>query len=262
MSFINASKIMELNEQVVLVTGASRGLGASIAKAFGREGARVVVNYYQSKEKAKAVADAIGENALAVQADVRDADQVEAMVRRAKEHFGAPVSTIISNALINFRFDPEEREQADAISWDNYNEQLEGSVRATLNVLQAALDDMKAQNFGRVITIGSNLVQNPVVPYHDYTTAKAALLGWVRNMANELGPEGITVNMVSGGLLQTTDASAATSEEVFGLIKATTPLRQVTTPEEVADSVLFFASPWARAVTGQNLIVDGGLVMK
>jgi 3-oxoacyl-[acyl-carrier protein] reductase len=109
--------------------------------------------------------------------------------------------------------------------------------------------------------IGTNLVQNPVVPYHDYTTSKAALLGFTRNMARELGAYGITVNMVSGGLLRTTDASSATSQEVFDLIESTTPLRKVTTPEDLADVVLFFASPWARAVTGQNLIVDGGLVM-
>ena len=80
-------------------------------------------------------------------------------------------------------------------------------------------------------------------------------------MAQELGADGITVNMVSGGLLRTTDASAATPDVVFEAIKENTPLQQVTTPEDLADTVLFFASPWSRAVTGQNLIVDGGLVM-
>lgn len=121
---------------------------------------------------------------------------------------------------------------------------------------------MKEMKFGRIINIGTNLVQNPVVPYHDYTTAKAALLGFTRNMANELGAHGITVNMVSAGLLKITDASKATTNEVFELIQNSTPLKKVTAPEDVADAVLFFASPWARAVTGQNLIVDGGLVMK
>ncbi len=120
---------------------------------------------------------------------------------------------------------------------------------------------MKEENFGRIINIGTNLVQHPVVPYHDYTTSKAALLGFTRNMAADLGKYGITVNMVSGGLLKTTDASAATSNEVFELIKASTPLRKVTSPTEMADAVLFFASPWSRAVTGQNMMADGGLVM-
>jgi 3-oxoacyl-[acyl-carrier protein] reductase len=120
---------------------------------------------------------------------------------------------------------------------------------------------MKELNFGRIVNIGTNLFQNPVVAYHDYTTSKAALLGFTRNMANDLGKYGVTVNMVSGGLLKMTDASSATSEEVFQLIESSTPLRKVTEPAEAADAILFFASPWARAVTGQNLVVDGGLVM-
>ena len=99
-----------------------------------------------------------------------------------------------------------------------------------------------------------------MVPYHDYTASKASLLSLTRTAAHELGPLGVTVNMVSGGLLKTTDASAGTPEAVFDYIAGATPLRSVTTPAELADTVLFFASPWGRAVTGQNLVVDGGLV--
>ena len=250
-----------LADQVVVVTGASRGLGAAIARAFGREGASVVVNYFQSEDAAHAVADDIGANALPVQADVRDRDAVRAMIDTAAAHFGAPVTTAVHNALIDFRFDAEGRPPADAIDWDAYATQLDGSVKGALHLTQACLPGMEDAGHGRIIGIGSNLVQNPVVPYHDYTTGKAALLGFIRNMAADLGPKGITVNLVSGGLLRTTDASAATSDEVFGIIEQTTPLRHVTTPEEMADAVLMLASPWARAVTGQNLIVDGGLVM-
>ena len=132
---------------------------------------------------------------------------------------------------------------------------LEASFLGT--VLKPA---MAQQKFGRFINIGTNLFQNPVVPYHDYTAIKASLLALTRTTAAELGPHGITVNMVSGGLLRTTDASAATPDAVFDYIAQSTPLRSVTTPEEMADAVLFFASPWARAVTGQNMVVDGGLV--
>ena len=137
---------------------------------------------------------------------------------------------------------------------------FEGSVRGALNTVQAALPGMRANGYGRVINVGTNLFQNPVVPYHDYTAAKAALLSLTRTLAGDLGPDGITVNMLSGGLLRTTHASAATPEAVFDYIAANTPLRSVTTPTEFADAVLFFASPWSRAVTGQNLVVDGGLV--
>ncbi|PEN14655.1 3-oxoacyl-ACP reductase [Longibacter salinarum] len=251
-----------LDSQVVVISGASRGLGAAIARAAANEGASVVVNYFQSEAKADAVAKEIGEAALPVQADVRDADAVRDMVDAAENHFGAPVTRAVHNALIDFQFDAENRSTLEEIDWDEYQVQTEGAVQGALNLMQACLPSMRDAGAGRFVAIGSNLVQNPVVPYHDYTTSKSALLGFVRNAAQELGPEGITANMVSGGLLQTTDASAATSDEVFGIIEQTTPLRRVTTPEEVADAVLFFLSPWARAVTGQNLIVDGGLVMK
>jgi 3-oxoacyl-[acyl-carrier protein] reductase len=113
---------------------------------------------------------------------------------------------------------------------------------------------------GGVVTIGTNLFQNPVVPYHDYTAAKAALMAFTRTASRDLGPLGVRVNMVAGGLLRTTDASAATPEPVFDTIAGLTPLGRVTTPEDLADTVLFFASPWSRAVTGQTLVVDGGLV--
>lgn len=258
--------MLPLSEQVVLISGASRGLGAAVARAFAREGAQVVVNYYESEDAAHTLAETLNANgdggALPVQADVRDRAAVHEMVRTAADHFGTPVSTVVHNALVDFRFDPSTRVEADEVDWDDYQAQLDGSVQGALHLLQASLPGMEEAGAGRFIGIGSNLVQDPVVPYHDYTTGKAALLGFVRNMASELGDKNITVNMVSGGLLDTTDASAATPNEVFDLIAQNTPRGRVTTPAEVADAVLMMASPWARAVTGQNLIVDGGLVMR
>lgn len=253
---------MEIKDQVVLVTGASRGLGAVTAKVFGRAGARVVVNYFSSESKAHEVVNEIGsDRAIAIQADVRNQHEVDQMVNQAKEHFGTPVTTVVNNALVDFEFDGDLRKKLDTIEWEDFDTQFKGSVMAPLHTLKATLKDMQDQKFGKIINIGTNLVQNPVVPYHDYNTSKAALLGFTRNMAKELGPDGISVNMVSGGLLQTTDASAATPDAVFDLIKDSTPLQKVTTPEDVADVILFFSSPWSRAVTGQNLVVDGGLVM-
>lgn len=251
---------LPLSRQVVLITGASRGLGASLARAFLAQGARVVVNYLERAEAAQAVAAHAPDRALAVQADVRDAGAVRAMVAKAQDHFDGPLTTVINNALPAFSFNGDARPGPDALTWEHLDQQLQGVVRGALNTVQAALPGMRAQGFGRVINIGTNLFQNPVVPYHDYTAAKAALLSLTRTLAQDLGPEGITVNMLSGGLLRTTDASAATPEAVFDLIAANTPLRRVTTPEEFAEAALFFASPWARAVTGQNLVVDGGLV--
>ncbi len=258
--------MLSLNEQLVLISGASRGLGAALAHAFAREGADVVVNYLQSEEAAHTLADTLTAEydgrALPVQADIRDRTAVEEMVDTTADHFGTPVTSVVHNALVDFRFDPAARAEADEVDWADYQAQLDGSVQGALHLLQATLSGMDEAGGGRFIAIGSNLVQDPVVPYHEYTTSKAALLGFVRNMASELGDKNVTVNMVSGGLLDETDASAATPDEVFDLIAQNTPRGEVTTPAEVADAVLMMASPWARAVTGQNLIVDGGLVMR
>lgn len=249
-----------IREQIVLVTGGARGLGAHLVQAFLGEGARVVINYLSSADAAARAAAAAGDRAIGIRADVRDPDQVADLLAAATAHFGAPVTTLVNNALADFSFNGDARPTAEQLSWEHLSGQLEGTVRAALNTVQSALPGMRAAGFGRIINVGTNLFQNPVVAYHDYTAAKAALLSLTRTLSHDLGPDGITVNMISGGLLRTTDASAATPEAVFDMIAAGTPLRRVTTPAEFADAALFFASPWSRAVTGQNLIVDGGLV--
>ncbi|AJW41456.1 3-oxoacyl-[acyl-carrier protein] reductase [Rhodococcus sp. B7740] len=251
---------MKFDEQTVLITGGGRGLGAAIAAAFAGQGARVVIDYRNSKDAAEALAARLGENAIAVQGDVTDESDVAALFGTAREHFGTPITTVVNNALADFSFDGDARPKADTITWERFDAQLRGSVRAALLTTQAALPGMREAGFGRIVNVGTNLFQNPVVPYHDYTASKAALLSLTRTLSADLGADNITVNMVSGGLLRTTDASAATPAEVFDFIAASTPLQRVTTPEEFADALLFFASPWARSVTGQNLVVDGGLV--
>ena len=251
---------MKLNQQIVLVTGGARGLGHAISQAVAREGAKVVINYYSSKDAASALASSIGSNAIAVQADITDQAQVTQLFSKAKAHFGAPITSVVNNALVEFKFNGDDRKKIDTIGWADFEQQIKGAVAGALNTMKAGAADMKALGFGRIVNVGTNLFQNPVVPYHDYTAAKAALLSLTRTAAQDLGPDGITVNMLSGGLLRTTDASAATPDFVFDLIAGQTPLRSVTTPEEFADAVLFFLSPWSRAITGQNLIVDGGLV--
>jgi 3-oxoacyl-[acyl-carrier protein] reductase len=243
----------------VLVTGGGRGLGAAIARAFAREGARVAINYRQSRTEAEALAAALGPRTAAFAADVTDPAQVADMVGRITDRLGAP-DVLVHNALADFSFNGDARDHLDRMTWQAIARQAETAVGGALTCLNSLRPHFAAQGFGRVITIGTNLMQNPVVPYHDYTAAKGALLALTRTAAKELGPMGVTVNMVSGGLLRTTDASRATPEAVFDIIAAQTPLGRVTTPQELADAVLFFASPWGRAVTGQNLIVDGGLV--
>ncbi|WP_413333100.1 3-oxoacyl-ACP reductase [Brevibacterium sp. GP-SGM9] len=255
---------MPLDQQIVLVTGAGRGLGSSIAKAFAHEGSALVINYRYSADSAEELAEAVrarGGRALAVEADVTDSRSVDTMFETAAAEFGAPVSTVVNNALIDFSFNGGDRQPADEIDYSDFADQFQGAVGAALNTVQAAMSGFREIGSGRVINIGSNLVQNPVVPYHDYTAAKAALLSLTRTFAKDLGHAGVRVNMVSGGLLRTTDASSATPEEVFDQIAEASALGRVTTPEEFASAVVFFASPASRAVTGQNLVVDNGLVM-
>ncbi|MDG3041892.1 3-oxoacyl-ACP reductase [Roseicyclus marinus] len=248
-----------ISDLTVLVTGAGRGLGAAIATAFAREGARVAINYRRSRAEAEALAQTLGPRAAAFQADVTDAGAVARMVDEITGRLGAP-DVLVHNALADFSFNGEARSHLDRLTWAEIAAQAETAVGGALTCLNALRPHFVEQGFGRVVTIGTNLFQNPVVPYHDYTAAKGALLALTRTAAKELGPSGVTVNMVSGGLLRSTDASRATPEAVFDIVAGQTPLGRVTTPEDMADAVLFFASPWARAVTGQNMIVDGGLV--
>lgn len=254
---------MKLKGKTVLVTGGSRGLGAAICQAFASEGAAVAVNYRKSKDAAEKVAGMIGSSggkALSVQGDVRDEAAVQRMVKEIEQVWG-PVDILVNNALYRYQFDPEHYSKTETLTWTEMQNQLDGTLKGAFHCVQAVIGKMKEQQFGRIINIGTNLVNHPVVPYHDYTAAKAALMGFTRTLASELGTHNITVNTVAAGLLNKTRASEKTTAEVFEQIRSSTPLRRVTQPEDVAGAVLFFASDWARQVTGQYLVVDGGLVM-
>jgi 3-oxoacyl-[acyl-carrier protein] reductase len=250
-----------LSDQIVLVTGSSRGLGLAIARTFQAEGARVVINCRSSSsfEQAEAAAKEIG--GIAIIADVTDKEQIAKLFRAAETHFGQPISVVVNNALADFKFDGDARKKLNSIEWEDFDRQIRVAVQGALNTTKAAAPGFARLKRGRIINIGSNLVQNPVVPYQDYCAAKGALLAFTRSMAAELGPRNVTVNLVAGGLLEVTDASSATPKAVFDQIAAVTPLRRITTPKDLAGAVLFFASPWASAITGQQVIVDGGLVM-
>ena len=245
--------------KLVLVSGAGRGLGASIAESFIDSGYRVAINYSSSKEKAEELSARLGDSAKSFKADITDADQVLGMCDEIQSHFGVYPAVLINNAMAKYVFNGDLRKKAEEISWKEMQDHIDVTIKGSLNLIQALVPKMKEEKFGRVINIGTNLVQNPVVPYHDYTIAKGGLLALTRTFAKDLGQYGITVNMVSGGLLKVTDASAATPEAVFDAIAEMTPLLKVTTTEDFSDAVLFFASHQSRSITGQNLTVDGGL---
>lgn len=255
---------MDLQNKVVLVTGASRGLGAAIAREAAGAGAAVCVNYFQSETRAQEVVREIieaGGQAFAHRGDVRDAAQMEQLVAEVATRFGG-VDAVVNNALPAYSFDPGAPYTGiETTEWQNFQQQFEGAVQGAYNTTRAALPYLRERGIGKIVNIATNLIYNPVVTYYDYTTAKAALVGLTRNLAAELGPQGIRVNLLAGGLLQTTDASRVTTAEVFELIANSSPLRKVVTPEEFARAVLFFLSGWSDAITGQSLSVDAGLTM-
>lgn len=247
--------------KVILVTGSSRGLGATIVKTLVAQGQKVIINYCHSEQAAQDLVDELGsDSAIAIQGDVTQREAVDKMIAQGTKHFGR-IDVIVNNALVDFKFDPTAQQSFTELVWEDYQRQIDGTLKAAFNVTQSVVPQFKERQQGSIISIGTNLYQNPVVPYHQYTTAKAGLIGFTRNIAAELGQYGITANVVSGGLLKTTDASAATTPEVFDIIAQTTPLRQVTTPQHVANMVAFLASDDARGITGQNYTVDGGLTM-
>lgn len=255
---------MDFKDKVILVTGSSRGIGAAIAQSFAQEGALVVVNYRQSDEAAEEVVTAcknVGGDAWPIKADVTSESAVRDMVEEILLEVGK-VDVLVNNAFKSYVFDPDQRKLAWELTWEDYQAHLDGSLRSTHNVCQAVLQTMKKRNQGSIINMASNLVTRPMIPYHEYTTAKAALVGYSRNLAAELGQFGIRVNCVAPGLVYPTDASRQTKEEVKEMILAQTPLRRIASPEDVAGPVLFLASEWSRFMTGQTLYVDGGLVMK
>lgn len=247
--------------KVILVTGSSRGLGATIVKTLVEQSHKVIINYCHSKQAAQDLVAELGsDKAIAIQADVTQREAVDKMIAQGTKHFGQ-IDVVVNNALVDFKFDPTAQQSFTELTWKDYQQQIDGTLKAAFNVTQSVVPQFKERKQGSIISIGTNLYQNPVVPYHQYTTAKAGLIGFTRNIAAELGQYGITANVVSGGLLKTTDASAVTTPEVFDIIAQTTPLRQVTTPEDVAHMVAFLASDNARGITGQNYTVDGGLTM-
>jgi|SRR5699024_3957046 len=254
----------KFTDEVVLVTGSSRGIGASIAKGFAEEGATVIVNYVQNKEAADEVVCEIAEedgDAWAIQADVSSREDVKRMIEEIELEAGK-LDVVVNNAFKPYPFDPENRKYAWEVSWEDYEEQINGSLKAVALMTEAVLPLMKKQQKGSMINIVTNLIGDPVVPYHEYTTAKTAIIGYTRNLAVDVGTFGIRINNVAPGLVYPTSSSVYTKEAVREQIINQTPLKRLARPEDIAGPVMFLASDWSRFMTGQTIYVDGGLVMK
>ncbi len=241
-------------QRTALVTGASRGLGASMAACLAEAGHAVAVNFFANGERAHKLCgdlNARGHTAQPFGADVRDPDAVARLVSEVESSLG-PVEVLVVNATGHQPFLSIEEQ-----TWQSYLDQLEFFVKSPLLLLQAVLPGMRRRGFGRVIQIGSEVVELGNPRFANYVAAKAAQLGQTRSWARELGPDGITVNLVAPGWIPTERALEATEAEKVAYA-ANVPLRRMGLPEEVGRTVAFLASDMAGFINGQKIAVNGG----
>jgi 3-oxoacyl-[acyl-carrier protein] reductase len=241
---------------VALVTGASRGIGRAIAMRLAGDGFAVAVNYATNAELADDVVAAIGDaggSALAVRGNMADADDVTATFARVEHDLG-PVSVLVNNAGITddgliLRMDLEQ-----------WNHVISTNLTSAYLCTKAALRGMVRARYGRIITISSvsGISGNP--GQANYAASKAGLIGLTKSVAKEVGSRGITVNAVAPGFIDT-DMTEALGEAVTSRAVEQISLGRLGRPEEVASVVGYLASDGASYITGQTIVVDGGLAL-
>lgn len=233
----------------VLVTGGSRGIGAAVVDKFAARGDRVSFTYLNSDDAAAALATRTG--ARSFRADSRNPDAIEKAVHAACQYNG-PIDVLVNNAGISsFRL-------FDEITTEEWREMFSVHVEGAFHFIQSVLPDMIHRKAGKIINISSIWGITGASCEVHYSAAKAALIGMTRALAKELGPSGITVNCVAPGVVDTEMNRALTPEDYRALCDET-PLGRIAAPGEIADSVLFLASPAADYITGQVLSPNGGI---
>lgn len=246
---------MTLGGQVAIVTGASRGIGRAIALALAAEGARVVVNYAQSATAAQALTaeiSASGGEAIALQADVAQADQVEDLVKQTLDHFGR-IDILVNNAGIT------RDTLLLRMKLEDWQAVIDLNLTGVFLCTRAVSKVMLKQRSGRVINIASVAGQMGNPGQANYSAAKAGVIGFTKTVAKELASRGVTVNAVAPGFIATDmTEQLPNSEEILKFI----PLGRFGQAQEVAGMVRFLAAdPAAAYITGQVFNVDGGMVM-
>ena len=240
----------------VLITGASRGIGAACARAFAKAGFDTAINYLNSADKAQELEEelrALGVNTMCVRADVSDGREVAEMFARVRDTLGDP-DILVNNAGIS----------ASGLLTDMSDTEWERLISTNLSSVfyccKAALPAMIRAHSGVIINIASMWGEVGASCEAAYSAAKAGVIGLTKALAKEVGPSGIRVNAVSPGVVMT-DMMAEYSADDIAVLKEETPLNALGTPEDIADAVLYLASDKARFITGEVLSVNGGMVI-
>ena len=244
----------EFAARVVLVTGASRGLGRATAKEFLARGASVAV-HARTAERAHALEGELGQGAYGVHGDLRHFGDARGLVQRTVDHFGR-LDVLVNNAAVAYSSALAE------IPEHEWRETLDVNLSAAFFCLQAAIPVMTEQKFGRIVNVSSTAGRSvSTLAGAHYTASKAGLIGLTRHSARELGPLGITVNAICPGLFDTELARANATDERLETLQRNFPVRRLGRPEEVAALICFVASEMAGYVNGAALDINGGSLM-
>ncbi len=242
--------------RTVLITGASRGIGAACAAAFAADGWNVAINYFSGEEKALALSSSLkqnGANALAVRADVSDPAQVRDMAAQVLLHFGR-IDALINNAGI-----AQQKLFCDLTDAD-WDRMFDVNVKGVFYCSRAVLPHMIHNKQGKIVNISSVWgIAGASCEVH-YSASKAAVIGLTKALAKELGPSGIQVNCVAPGVIST-DMNAKLDNDAISRIREETPLGVLGSAEDIANAVLFLSSEKADFITGQVLSPNGGFVI-
>ncbi len=247
---------MQLDGKVALVTGASRGIGRSIALMLAARGADIVINYAgntEAAEQTKAEVEALGRKALVVKADVGDTVACEKMLEDVVAAMGK-IDILVNNAGITRDTLLMRMKEAD---WDAV---LTTNLKSVYNCTKAAIKYMMKARSGRIVNISSVVGAMGNAGQANYAAAKAGILGFTKAVAKETASRGITVNAVAPGFIAT-DMTAVLSDKVVDNLKAGIPMGRLGAPEDIAKAVAFLVSDDAAYITGQTLHVNGGMYM-
>ena len=250
--------VKPLPGKVALITGGSRGIGAATASVLAAQGFRVVVNYHASAPQAEEVVAAIsaaGGEAVAIQADVTAPGDVSRLVGDIEQQWGG-VDVLVHNALI-----PYVITSFAELTWEQLGGKLDGELRAAFLLTKAVVPGMISRNYGRLVFLTAVLSRHPREGMITLGTAKAALEQFVRFIALELAPHGITANLVSPATVEGSTMSRKLTPEKLHALAAATPMGRLVRPDEVAGTIAFLASEDSGFTTGHCIPINGGVIM-